>query len=171
MRRWDGEPTFKLEAPVRELRGKTAVKKGPPKKAISDLPDTEELKSPPLILVNGLLVCHRKGQTVNILTRNKNRSSLPSSRRRKGMTGCTGLCGFTQWPGTPDSQKYKALVNTGAQCMLIPSGYKGTEPIWISGVTGGCQALSVLEAEVNFTGHKWEKPSHTCWYPYYHWDR
>ncbi|XP_075595208.1 uncharacterized protein LOC142599193 [Balearica regulorum gibbericeps] len=35
MRKWDGEPTFKLEARVRELRGKTAVKKGTPKKAIS----------------------------------------------------------------------------------------------------------------------------------------
>jgi len=35
MRRWDGEPTFKLEAYVHELRGKTAVKKGPPKKAVS----------------------------------------------------------------------------------------------------------------------------------------
>ncbi|GAB0208081.1 hypothetical protein GRJ2_003273800 [Grus japonensis] len=32
MRKWDGEPTFKLEARVRELRGKTAVKK---KKAVS----------------------------------------------------------------------------------------------------------------------------------------
>jgi len=80
--RWDGEPTFKLEAHVRKLRGKTAVKKGRPKKAvsvvaaekaISDLSDTEEVKSPPLILVRGLLVCHRKGQAVNNLIRNKNR--------------------------------------------------------------------------------------------------
>ncbi|GAB0203355.1 hypothetical protein GRJ2_002801100 [Grus japonensis] len=68
MRKWDGEPTFKLEARVRELRGKTAVKKGTPKKAV-----------------------------------------------------------------------------------------RGTEPIRISGVTGGCQELSVLEAEVSFTGDKWEK--------------
>ena len=35
MRKWDGEPTFKLEARVRELRGKTAVKKGTPKKSVS----------------------------------------------------------------------------------------------------------------------------------------
>ena len=34
IRKWDGEPTFKLEACVHELRGKTAVKKGPPKKAV-----------------------------------------------------------------------------------------------------------------------------------------
>ncbi|XP_049649847.1 uncharacterized protein LOC126035354 [Accipiter gentilis] len=32
MRKWDGEPTFKLEARVHELRGMTAVKKGSPKK-------------------------------------------------------------------------------------------------------------------------------------------
>jgi len=41
--------------------------------------------------------------------------------------------------------------------MLIPSGYRGTEPIWNSGVTGGCQELSVLEAEVSLTRDKWEK--------------
>ncbi|XP_061852038.1 uncharacterized protein LOC133625402 [Colius striatus] len=35
MRKWDGEPTFKLEARVRELRGKAAVRKGPPKRAVS----------------------------------------------------------------------------------------------------------------------------------------
>ena len=64
------------------------------KKAISNLTDTEEIKSPPLILVRGLLVCKCKGQTVNILTRNRNRGSLPSARRRKVMTGYSGLCGF-----------------------------------------------------------------------------
>lgn len=35
MRQWDGEPTSKLEAHVHELRGKRAVQKGSPKKAIS----------------------------------------------------------------------------------------------------------------------------------------
>ncbi|KAM6188202.1 LOW QUALITY PROTEIN: versican core protein-like [Sarcoramphus papa] len=44
------------------------------------------------------------------------------------------------------SQDYKALVDTGSQC-LMPSGYKGMEPIWFSGVTGGSQQLSVLETE------------------------
>ena len=34
IRKWDGEPPFKLEARVRDLRGKTAVEKGPPKKAV-----------------------------------------------------------------------------------------------------------------------------------------
>ena len=66
---------------------------------------------------------------------------------------------WIRWPGTSDPQKYKALVDTGAQCTLVPSGYRGTEPIWISGATGGCQELSVLEAEVSLTGDKWEKHS------------
>ena len=64
---------------------------------------------------------------------------------------------WIRWPGTSDPQKYKALVDTGAQCTLVPSGYRGTEPIWISGVTGGCQELSVLEAEVSLTGDKGQK--------------
>ena len=33
MRKWDGEPIFKLEAHA--LREKTAAKKGPPEKAVS----------------------------------------------------------------------------------------------------------------------------------------
>ena len=66
---------------------------------------------------------------------------------------------WIRWPGTSDPQKYKALVDTSAQCTLVPSGYRGTEPIWISGATGGCQELSVLEAEVSLTGDKWEKHS------------
>ncbi|KAJ7412559.1 Gag polyprotein [Willisornis vidua] len=35
MRKWDGEPTFKLEARVRELKEKRVVKKGPLKKAVN----------------------------------------------------------------------------------------------------------------------------------------
>lgn len=35
MKKWDGELTFKLEARVCELRGKTAIKKGSPKKPVS----------------------------------------------------------------------------------------------------------------------------------------
>lgn len=41
--------------------------------------------------------------------------------------------------------------------MLVPSGYRGKELIWTYGVIGGCQELSVLEAEVSLTGDKWEK--------------
>lgn len=34
VRKWDGEPTFQLEAHVSELRGKKAVKEGSPKKVL-----------------------------------------------------------------------------------------------------------------------------------------
>ncbi|KAK4810038.1 LOW QUALITY PROTEIN: hypothetical protein QYF61_005101 [Mycteria americana] len=96
-REWDGEATFKLEASVCEPRGKTAVKKGPPKKAVS---------------------------LVAVETQEGNQQS-PSHRR--------------------------------TEITSLDPGYKGLEPIWISGVTGGCQELSLLKAEVSFTGDKWQK--------------
>lgn len=61
------------------------------------------------------------------------------------------------WPGTLDPQKYKALVNTSAQCTLVPWSYQGAELICISGVAGGFQQLTVFEAEVRLTGNEWEK--------------
>ncbi|GAB0207467.1 hypothetical protein GRJ2_003212400 [Grus japonensis] len=64
---------------------------------------------------------------------------------------------WIRWPGTSDPQEYKALVDTSAQCTLMPSSYKGAEPISISGVTGGSQQLTLLEAEVSLTGNEWEK--------------
>jgi len=42
MRRWDGEPTYKLEASAHDLRGKTAVKKGPPKKDVIVVADEKQ---------------------------------------------------------------------------------------------------------------------------------
>ncbi|GAB0209870.1 hypothetical protein GRJ2_003452700 [Grus japonensis] len=39
----------------------------------------------------------------------------------------------------------------------MPSSYEGVEPICISGVTGGPQQLTLLEAEVSLTGNEWEK--------------
>ncbi|RMB99569.1 hypothetical protein DUI87_23822 [Hirundo rustica rustica] len=39
----------------------------------------------------------------------------------------------------------------------MPSRYVGTESISISGVTGGSQQLTVLEAEVSLTGNGWQK--------------
>ncbi|GAB0197914.1 hypothetical protein GRJ2_002256800 [Grus japonensis] len=64
---------------------------------------------------------------------------------------------WIRWPGTSDPQEYKALVDTDAQCTLMPSSYEGVEPISISGVTGGSQQLTLLEAEVSLTGNEREK--------------
>ncbi|KAK4822187.1 hypothetical protein QYF61_011172 [Mycteria americana] len=55
-------------------------------------------------------------------------------------------------------REYKALVDTSAQCTLIPSDYKGAESICVSGVTGGSQELSVLEAETAL--EQGEAPEH-----------
>ncbi|GAB0208427.1 hypothetical protein GRJ2_003308400 [Grus japonensis] len=38
----------------------------------------------------------------------------------------------------------------------MSSNYKGAELICISGVTGGSQQLTVLEAEVSLTGNEWQ---------------
>ncbi|GAB0205181.1 hypothetical protein GRJ2_002983700 [Grus japonensis] len=56
-----------------------------------------------------------------------------------------------------DPQKYKALVDTSAQCTLMASTYEGVEPIYISEVTGGSQQLTLLEAEVSLTGNERQK--------------
>ena len=48
-------------------------------------------------------------------------------------------------------------MDTGAQCTLMPSSHEGTESIHISGVTGGSQELTVLEAEISLTGKDWQK--------------
>ncbi|GAB0208188.1 hypothetical protein GRJ2_003284500 [Grus japonensis] len=79
------------------------------------------------------------------------RGALPPAKWRKGTTRFIGLA------CTSDPQEYKALVDTGAQCTLMPSSYEGAEPICIFGVTGGSQQLTVLEAEVSLTGNEWEK--------------
>jgi len=39
----------------------------------------------------------------------------------------------------------------------MPSNFKGSEFICVSGVTGGSQELTVLEAEVSLTGQDWQK--------------
>ncbi|KAK4827198.1 hypothetical protein QYF61_015226 [Mycteria americana] len=39
----------------------------------------------------------------------------------------------------------------------MPSSCVGAEPICISGVTGGSQQLTVLEAKVSLTGNEWQK--------------
>ncbi|XP_072791715.1 uncharacterized protein [Taeniopygia guttata] len=64
---------------------------------------------------------------------------------------------WIRWPGTSEPQKYDALVDTGAQCTLIPSGRVEVEPVSIAGVTGGLQQLTLVEAEVSLTGKEWKK--------------
>ncbi|KAJ7415834.1 hypothetical protein WISP_75828 [Willisornis vidua] len=66
---------------------------------------------------------------------------------------------WVRWPGTSDLQRYQALVDTGAQCTLMPSEYESTETVSISGVTAGSQDLSVVEVDMSLTGDQWEKHS------------
>ena len=48
-------------------------------------------------------------------------------------------------------------MDTGAQRTLMPSSHEGTESIRISGVTGGSEELTVLEAKISLTGKDWQK--------------
>ena len=48
-------------------------------------------------------------------------------------------------------------MDTGAQFTLMPSSHEGTESIRISGVTGGSEELTVLEAKISLTGKDWQK--------------
>ncbi|KAJ7415291.1 hypothetical protein WISP_78912 [Willisornis vidua] len=66
---------------------------------------------------------------------------------------------WVQCPGTSDARRYQALVDTGAQYTLMPSGHESTETVSISGVTKGSQDLSVVEAGMSLTGDQWEKHS------------
>lgn len=54
-------------------------------------------------------------------------------------------------------------MDTGAQCTIIPSNYKGTQSINIVGVTGGSQELTVVEAEMSLTGKNWQKHPIVPW--------
>ncbi|GAB0204671.1 hypothetical protein GRJ2_002932700 [Grus japonensis] len=56
-----------------------------------------------------------------------------------------------------DPWAYKAVVDTSAQCTLMPLSHDKAEPICISGVTGGSQQLTVMESEVSLTGNDWQK--------------
>ncbi|RMB99872.1 hypothetical protein DUI87_23650 [Hirundo rustica rustica] len=64
---------------------------------------------------------------------------------------------WIRWPGTSEPQKYEALVDTGAQCTLLPSRHVGEESVSIAGVTGGSQEFTLVEADVSLTGNEWKR--------------
>ncbi|RMC19551.1 hypothetical protein DUI87_03109 [Hirundo rustica rustica] len=64
---------------------------------------------------------------------------------------------WIRWPGTSEPQKYEALVDTGAQCTLIPLRHVGAESVSIAGVTGESQDLTLVEAEESLTGNEQKK--------------
>ena len=64
---------------------------------------------------------------------------------------------WIRWPGTSKPHKYQALVESGAQCTLMPSSREGTESIHICGVSGGSQELTALEAKIRLPGTDWQK--------------
>lgn len=64
---------------------------------------------------------------------------------------------WIRWPGTSEPHECKALVDTGAQCTMMPLNHKGSVSINIEEVAGGSKELTVLETEVSLTGNEWER--------------
>ena len=64
---------------------------------------------------------------------------------------------WIRWHSASEPWKYKTLVDTGAQCTLMPLSHQGTESLYIHRVTGGSQELTMLEAEISLTGKDWQK--------------
>ncbi|KAM6374676.1 uncharacterized protein FN964_001135 [Alca torda] len=60
-------------------------------------------------------------------------------------------------PPRPTQRKQNTLRNILWSCLCDYGEDMRTESVTISGVTGGSQELTVLEAEVSLTGNKWEK--------------
>ena len=90
------------------------------------------------------------------MTEVTNRGALPPARggARDNRVHWTV---WIRWPGTSEPQRYEALVDTGAQCTLMPSSHQGTESVHIHGLTGGSQELTTLEAKISLTGKDWQK--------------
>ncbi|RMC20293.1 hypothetical protein DUI87_01140 [Hirundo rustica rustica] len=64
---------------------------------------------------------------------------------------------WIRWPGTSEPQTYEALVDTGAQCTLLPSRHVGEESVSIAGMTGGSQDFTLVEVDVSLTGNEWKR--------------
>ncbi|RMC10041.1 hypothetical protein DUI87_12838 [Hirundo rustica rustica] len=158
MRNWDGKPTSSLAARVRELKRETPTTKSsfrantaPVSKAQNPRQYKKNDMTDPLEGTSGTYL-----QEESNVYHDRNRGG-PASSQVEERDNRIYWTVWIRWPGTSDPQKYTALVDTGAQCTLMPSRYVGTESISISGVTGGSQQLTVLEAEVSLTGNGWQK--------------
>ncbi|RMC13001.1 hypothetical protein DUI87_10530 [Hirundo rustica rustica] len=64
---------------------------------------------------------------------------------------------LAQRPSTSEPQKYEALVDTSAQCTLLPSRHVGEESVSIAEVTGSSQEFTLVEADVSLTENEWKR--------------
>ncbi|KAK4807223.1 LOW QUALITY PROTEIN: hypothetical protein QYF61_024343 [Mycteria americana] len=157
MRKWDGKPTSTLEARVRELQGKTITKGGSSRKIAAPVssgqfPRQSQRADLTLDFNEGAPDSYVQEMGNEYYDQDKGGPASSQVEERDNRVYCTV---WIRWPGTSGPQEYKALVDTSAQCTLMPSSYIGAEPICISG--GGSQQLTVLEAEVSLSGNEWQK--------------
>ncbi|KAK4806727.1 hypothetical protein QYF61_007525 [Mycteria americana] len=159
MRKWDGKPTSTLEARVRELQGKTITKGSSSRKIAAPVSSGQfprQSKRADFTPDFNEEIPDSYTQEMGNEYYDQD-SGGPASSQVEERDNRVYWTVWMRWPGTSDPQEYKALVDTGAQCTLMPSSYIGAEPICICGVTGGSQQLTVLEAEVSLTGNEWQK--------------
>ncbi|GAB0207786.1 hypothetical protein GRJ2_003244300 [Grus japonensis] len=159
MRKWDGKPTSTLRARVCELQGKTVVKRDSSRKNAAPVstgqpPRPSERPNRSYDPLEGTSKSFLQEVSSDYDEQDQRGPASSQVEERDNRVYWTV---WIRWPGTSDPQEYKALVDTGAQCTLMPLSYEGVEPICISGVTGGSQQLTLLEAEVSLTGNEWQK--------------
>ncbi|PKU43371.1 hypothetical protein llap_6341 [Limosa lapponica baueri] len=143
MSKWDEQPTPALQARVLELQGKADRRKNSYRRVAAPV-HGKWFSSP------------GRNSSANCRCCSQHYGG-PASSQEEERDNRVYWTVWTQWPGTLEPQKYKALVDAGAQCTLMPSNHKGTESVTIAGVTGGSQELTILEAKESLNGNKWEK--------------
>lgn len=116
---------------VSELRGIAVFKKHTFRKVTPPAAAEALMSFPLLTLKKEVQVCSYRNQVMNALI--GDRGALSPARQRKGAASLNGLYG-TEF--LAHQTHGRALVDTGAQWNLMPSGSMEEEHSWISGVTG-----------------------------------
>ncbi|RMC05626.1 hypothetical protein DUI87_17711 [Hirundo rustica rustica] len=154
MNRWDGKSTAALAQWVCELKEGKAQRGSSTKREAAPVSrsrtaryDDDDMSNP----LEGTSKTYAQGKKDNQSYRGPASSQVETRENRVFWTV------WIRWPGTSEPQDYEALVDTGAQCTLMPSRHVGAESISITGVTGGSQDCTLVEADVSLTGNEWKK--------------
>lgn len=142
MRWWDRKPTCVLEARVQELKEKGKGK-------------SVRVSVVPISCGQGF---NPLGDTSHMYSQDRCWRGSASGRVEALGVDCVCWTVWIWWPGISDPQECGAVVDTGAQCALMPIGICGVrKSLHFCGDRGDSQELTVLEAEVSLSGKDWQK--------------
>jgi len=123
MRKWDGKPTSALQARVCELQGKT-ITKGDSVLSKNAAPVSSSQLSRQgrqFDLDYNPLEWTSKSFLQQVSSKFSDQDyRAPVSSQTEERDNRVDWTVWVRWPGTSDPQQYKALVDTGAQCTLMP---------------------------------------------------